>query len=102
MKEFIIKLLMGMIVNSIDVQTVVTFINKMKEDLKKKVEESEPVWDDIALNAFLNSEDDILTFFEMMRAMADEKVKESEGTTDNVIWLGLSAKLKEIIAELKK
>lgn len=102
MKEFIIKLFIGMIVNAISVEEAVAAIEKLKVDLQKKVAETPGQWDDMAVAAFLSSEDQVLELLMMAKDLADSKVKESENKYDDVIWLPVSAKLGEIIAELMK
>lgn len=101
MQEFFIKLIIGMVVNSFTVEEIIQAIEKLKEDLRKKVIESEPVWDDYALEAFLQNEDQILSFLNMAREMADQKAKESQNTLDNALWLPISAKLGEVIKVLQ-
>lgn len=101
MKEFIIKLFIGMVVNSFTVEQIVAAFNKLKEDVAKKVLESESKWDDFALNAVLQSEDEVLELLMMAKSVADDKVKESENTLDNALWLPVSGKLGEVIEALK-
>lgn len=101
MKEFIIKLFIGMVVNSFTVEQIVEAINKIKEDMAKKVLDSETKWDDFALNAVMQSEDQMLDLLEMARSVADDKVKESVNTFDNALWLPISVKLAEVIVALK-
>lgn len=101
MKEFIIKLFIGMVINSFSVEQIIAAIEKIKADLAKKVLESESGWDDFALNAILQSEDELLLLLEMARQMADEHVKTSTNTLDNALWLPVSAKLGEVIVALK-
>jgi len=101
MKEFIIKLFIGMVVNAISVQEIVDAIEKLKLDLLAKVEASPGQWDDMAVAAVLGSEDQVLDLFMMAKELADAKVLASANTTDNVIWLPVSAKLGEIITALK-
>jgi len=101
MKEFIIKLFIGMVVNAVSVQEIVDAIEKLKQDLQEKVAASPGQWDDMAVAAFLGSEDQVLDLFMMAKELADTKVIASEGTMDNVLWLPVSAKLGEIIAALK-
>jgi hypothetical protein len=102
MKEFIIKLFLGMVINSISVKEVVAAIEKLKKDLQDKVAATPGKWDDMAVAAFLSSEDQVLDLFVMLKDMVDEKVKESESTLDDVIWMPVSEKINEIITELKK
>jgi len=101
MKEFIIKLFIGMVVNVISVSEVVAAIEKLKLDLVEKVTSTPGQWDDMAVAAFLGSEDQVLDLFLMAKELADTKVLESANTIDNVIWLPVSAKLGEIIVALK-
>jgi hypothetical protein len=101
MKEFIIKLFLGMVINSISVDEIVTAIEKLKKDLQDKVIATPGKWDDMAVAAFLGSEDQVLELFIMLKEMVDEKVTESEGTLDDVIWVPVSEKINEILLKLK-
>jgi len=102
MKEFIIKMVIGMVINSIPVENIIKAIEKLKMDLINKVGETESQWDDMAVAAFLSSEDQVLDLLMMLNDMVDEKVKESPNKTDDIIWLPLSAKMEEVIKEVKK
>ena len=101
MKEFIIKLFIGMVINSFTVEQIVAALNKLKEDMAKKVLETDGKWDDFALNAVLQSEDELLDLLEMAKAVADEKVVASANTLDNALWLPISGKLGEVIDALQ-
>lgn len=101
MKEFIIKLFIGMIINAISVEEVVAAIEKLKVDLQNKVAATPTGWDDMAVAAFLASEDQVLELFVMAKELVDEKVQESESTLDNTIWMPVSTKLGEIITALQ-
>lgn len=101
MKEFIIKLFIGMVINSFTVEQIVAAIEKLKEDVAKKVLESESKWDDIALNAVLQSNDEVLELLMMAKSLADEAVVASTNTLDNALWLPVSSKLGEVIEALK-
>lgn len=101
MKEFIIKLFIGMVINSFTVEQIVAAIDKLKEDIAKKVLESESKWDDLALNAVLQSNDEVLELLMMAKSLADNAVVDSANTLDNALWLPVSAKLGEVIEALK-
>jgi hypothetical protein len=102
MKEMIIKMFIGMIINSIKTEDVIRYIEKLKKDLTAKAAASEGSFDDMAVAAFLGSEDQILTLLEMSLELAKEKIKTSESTKDDMIWLPICAKVNAIIDEMQK
>lgn len=101
MKEFIAKMLMGIIVGMIDPKQIADKLNELKEELLQKVKETPTPWDDMAVEALLSSEDDVLELFILLKGMVDQKVDETETELDDAIWEPLSAKIGEIIDELK-
>jgi hypothetical protein len=100
-KEMIMKLFIGMVVNAISVDEIVAAIEKLKVDLQNKVKETETMWDDMAVAALLSSEDQVLDLFMMAKELADDKVKESTNKTDDILWLPVSQKIGEVIERLK-
>ena len=102
MKEMLIKMFIGMIINSVKVEDVILYIDKLKKDLKTKAAATAGTFDDMAVAAFLSSEDQILALLEMSLELAKDKVKTSESTKDDMIWLPIIAKVNEIIDEMQK
>jgi hypothetical protein len=100
-KEMILKLFVGMVINTISVDEIVAAIEKLKLDLQNKVKETDTMWDDMAVAAFLSSEDQVLDLFAMVKELADERVKESTNKTDDILWLPVSQKIGEVIERLK-
>jgi len=101
MKEFIIKLFIGMVVSSITKEQAVAAWNSIKAQMAAKVKESGTQWDDIAFAGFLANEDGVIDLLQMCIEVADDKVKESGNTMDAALWLPISVKLNEILAEIK-
>jgi len=102
MKEMIIKMFIGMIINSVKTEDIILYIEKLKNDLHKKATDSEGTFDDIAVAALLSSEDQILTLLEMSLEIAKEKIKVSESTKDDIIWLPVCTKINAVIDQMQK
>lgn len=102
MKEFIIKLFIGIIVDAIDPEKIGASYDEFIEKLKVKVAETPNPWDDMAVASLLSNQDEVFNIINMLREMVDEKVDASESTLDDAIWEPFSAKIAEIIKTIEQ
>jgi hypothetical protein len=101
MKTWLIKMVIGMLVEAITAEQVIAAIDNLKTQMKEKVAATPGVFDDMALSAFLSQEDQIIEMLVMAREMADDYVNRSETDMDNAIWMPVSAKLDQVLVAMK-
>jgi len=100
-KEMMMKIFMGMVIGVIKSEDIVKFINKLKADLEKKVAETPGIMDDMAVSTLLSSQENLLEMLSMCLELADLRVKESVNKDDDILWLPISIKIKEVINIMK-